>query len=54
MAVSFEADIQPLFRKSPDVEAMRGYGLDLSSYEGVKTRAQETYDRLEHKRYALQ
>jgi hypothetical protein len=49
MAVSFGADIQPLFRKSPDVEAMKGYGPDLSSYEEVKRRAQEIYDRLEDK-----
>ncbi len=28
---------------------MKGCGLDLSSYEEVKTRAQEIYDRLEDK-----
>ena len=38
MAVSFAADIRPLFRDSPDVDTMQGFGLDLSSYEEVKTR----------------
>ena len=43
MPVSFAADIRPLFRDSPDIESMRGYGLDLSSYEEVKARASEIY-----------
>ena len=30
MAVSFEEDIRPLFRDSPDVDSMKEYGLDLS------------------------
>jgi hypothetical protein len=47
MAVSFETDIRPLFRDSPDVEAMKEYGLDLSSYEEVKAQAEEIYGRLE-------
>jgi hypothetical protein len=41
VALSFEADIRPLFRDSPDVDTMQGYGLDLSSYEDVKARASE-------------
>jgi hypothetical protein len=32
-----------LFRDSPDIDSMQGYGLDLSSYEEVKTRASEIY-----------
>jgi hypothetical protein len=39
MAISFAVDIRPLFRDSPDVDSMQGYGLDLSSYEEVKARA---------------
>jgi hypothetical protein len=46
MAVSFAADIRPLFRDSPDVESMKAYGLDLSSYEDVKARAAEIYASL--------
>jgi hypothetical protein len=45
MAVSFAADIRLLFRDSPDVDSMRGYGLGLSSYGEVKARAPETYAR---------
>lgn len=47
MPVSFTTDIRPLFRDSPDVDAMQGYGLDLSSYEDVRTRAPEIYACLE-------
>lgn len=36
MAISFADDIRPLFRDSPDVDSMKDYGLDLSSYEDVK------------------
>ena len=46
MAVSCTSDIRPLFRDSPDVDSMQGYGLDLSSYEDVKARAPEIYARL--------
>jgi hypothetical protein len=46
MAVSFETDIRPLFRDSPDVDSMKDFGLDLSSYEEVKARAAEIYARL--------
>jgi hypothetical protein len=44
--VSFEHDIRPLFRDSPDIDTMQGYGIDLSSYEDVKTRASEIYKTL--------
>jgi hypothetical protein len=47
VAVSFGADIRPLFRDSPDVDTMQSYGLDLSSYEEVKARASEIYGQLE-------
>ena len=46
MPTSFANDIRPLFRDSPDVDSMQGYGLDLSSYEEVKGRASEIYARL--------
>ncbi|MBV9082333.1 MAG: hypothetical protein JOZ62_06645, partial [Acidobacteriaceae bacterium] len=38
--------IRPLFRDT-DVDAMQAFGLDLSSYDQVKARASEIYDRLE-------
>jgi hypothetical protein len=38
MPVSFATDIRPLFRDSPDVDSMQGYGLDLASYEEVRAR----------------
>ena len=47
MPLSFALDIRPLFRDTPDVETMKGFGLDLSSYEQVKERAQEIYAALE-------
>ncbi len=47
MALSFATDIRPLFRDSPDVDLMKEYGLDLSSYGEVKARAAEIYARLE-------
>jgi hypothetical protein len=43
MPVSFATDIRPLFRDSPDVDSMQGYGLDLSSFEDVKARASDIY-----------
>jgi hypothetical protein len=43
MPVSFAAEIRPLFRDTPDIDTMQGYGLDLSSYEEVKARASEIY-----------
>ena len=33
MAVSFTTDIRPLFRDSPDIDTMQGFGIDLSSYD---------------------
>jgi len=47
MALSFATDIRPLFRDSPDVEAMKSFGLDLSSYDDVKAQAEAIYSRLE-------
>ena len=46
--LSFAADIRPLFRPY-DVESMRPAGLDLSSYDEVKKRAQVIYARLSAK-----
>jgi hypothetical protein len=46
MALSFAADIRRLFRDSPDVDSMKEYGLDLSSYEEVKAQAKEIYARI--------
>ena len=48
MPVSFATDIRPLFRDDTDISTMQGFGLDLSSYEEVKTRAAEIYACLEH------
>ncbi len=47
MPLSFASDIRPLFRDSPDVEAMKSFGLDLSSYSDVKKHAEAIYSRLE-------
>jgi hypothetical protein len=46
MTLSFAKDIRPLFRDSPDVDTMKDYGMDLSSFEGVKLHAQNIYDRV--------
>jgi len=46
MALSFASDIRPLFRDTPDVDTMKGLGLDLSSYGDVKAKATEIYSRL--------
>ncbi len=46
MAVSFAKDIRPLFRDSSDVDTMKEYGLDLSSYTEVKAHAENIYARL--------
>jgi hypothetical protein len=45
MALSFVTDIRPMFRNS-DVETMQNYGLDLSSYDEVKNKAQAIYTTL--------
>jgi hypothetical protein len=47
MALSFARDIRPLFRDTPDVDGMKDMGLDLSSYEDVKAKAESIYSRLE-------
>ncbi len=46
--ISFATDIQPLIRDK-DIKAMKAFGVDLSSYEGVKKRAQHIYARLSAK-----
>jgi hypothetical protein len=47
MALSFATDIRPLFRDSPDIDAMKSFGLDLSSYADVKAQAEPILSRLE-------
>lgn len=46
MPLSFAKDIRPLFRDTPDVDSMKEYGLDLSSYAEVKVQAENIYARL--------
>jgi hypothetical protein len=46
MAVSFATDIRPLFRDF-DIEAMKGFGMDLSLYDDVKKHADAIYKTLE-------
>ena len=46
MALRFAADIRPLFRDAEDVDVMKNFGLDLSSYDDVKARAEDIYERL--------
>jgi hypothetical protein len=46
MALSFAKDIRPLFRDSPDVDTMKDFGLDLSSFDSVKVHAEEIYARV--------
>lgn len=46
MALSFAKDIRPLFRDSPDVDTMKDFGLDLSSFDSVKIHAEEIYARV--------
>jgi hypothetical protein len=46
MALSFAKDIRPLFRDTPDVDTMKGFGFDLSSYSDVKAKAAEIYATL--------
>jgi hypothetical protein len=47
MVVSFAADIRPLFRDSPDVDSMKDFELDLSSYDDVRAKAGAILARLE-------
>jgi hypothetical protein len=42
MALSFAKDIRPMFRDT-DVDAMKDFGLDLSSFADVKARAEGIY-----------
>jgi len=46
--LSFAADIRPLFR-SFDIDSMKPAGIDLSSFEDVKSRARGIYARLSAK-----
>jgi len=46
MPLSFAKDIRPLFRDTPDVEEMKTFGLDLSSFEEVKASADAIYTTL--------
>ena len=47
MALSFAADIRKLFRDTPDVDSMKEYGIDLSSYDDVKKNASMIYQVVE-------
>jgi hypothetical protein len=46
MALSFAKDIRPLFRDAPDVDSMKKYGIDLSSFMDVKAKAEKIYATL--------
>ncbi|MFB3886968.1 MAG: hypothetical protein ACE144_17215 [Thermodesulfobacteriota bacterium] len=46
--LSFAADIRPLFT-AYDIENMKPMGIDLSSYENVKEKAQSIYARVSAK-----
>jgi len=43
---SFKLHIAQMFRKDPDINHMKPVGLDLSSYDDVKARANDILDRL--------
>jgi hypothetical protein len=45
MSLSFARDVRPMFRVT-DVDTMQNYGLDLSSYDEVKNKAQAIYATL--------
>jgi hypothetical protein len=47
MALSFAKDIRPLFRDTPDIDTMKEFGMDLSSYDDVKIHAGAIHSRLE-------
>ena len=47
MPLSFATHIRPLFRETPDVDAMKPMGLDLWSYDDVKQQAIAIHSRLE-------
>ena len=42
----FAKDIRPLFRDTPDVDTMKEYGFDLSSYVAVKANAEKIHAAL--------
>ena len=46
MVLSFAKDIRPMFRDTPDVDTMKDFGLDLSSFADVKAQAEEIYARV--------
>lgn len=46
MALSFATDIRPLFRDAQDVEVMKNFGIDLSSYDDVKKNAGAIHERV--------
>ena len=46
MALSFAKDIRPIFRDTPDVDTMKEYGIDLSSYADVKAKAEKIHANL--------
>ena len=46
MALSFAKDIRPLFRDTPDIDTMKDFGMDLSSFADVKAQAEEIYARV--------
>ena len=43
MVLSFARDVRPLFRDTPDVDTMKDFGIDLSSFADVKAHAEEIY-----------
>ena len=47
MTVSFARHIRPLFRDTPDVDSMKDYGLDLSSYDAVRAHAAKILETLQ-------
>ncbi|MGC1686240.1 MAG: hypothetical protein WA734_11520 [Candidatus Acidiferrales bacterium] len=46
MVLSFAKDIRPLSRDTPDVDSMKEYGIDLSSFTDVKAKAEKIYATL--------
>jgi hypothetical protein len=46
MPLSFAKDIRPLFRDTPDIDTMKDFGMDLSSFADVKAQAEEIYARV--------
>lgn len=48
MPINFKNDIRPLFRDQRDVQTMKRFGIDLSSFEDVKAKSEGIYARLEN------